>query len=473
MYSHRLEALFALCSRYATVFRSAWTNRAQLDSPIRLRHELQFLPGHLELVETPVHPAPRWTMRIIVVLVAAIVIIAVFGKLDIVAIAKGKLAPDAHVKVVQPAMTGVVRRIAVRDGQRVIAGQLLMELDTTQAAADADKARKSRIEAALAMARASALLSAQEQGVAPRVALVEGASTDDQQQIQYYANGQYREFQDKYLSSRNEWLKREAELDGTRQEIAKLQSTAPLARQQADNYKGLVAGKYVAANDYLDKERTALEQEHELAAQQAHARELAAGIAEQRADMESIASQFRREQLDAYDKARQQRVQSEDDETKANTRQKLLSLTAPVSGTVQQLNTHTVGGVVTTAQSLMEIVPDDAVEVEANIENKDIGFVEVGQTAIVKIETFPYSQYGYLTGKVISVSNDATQDRKLGLTFPARVRLPSNRFRVDNRWVNLTPGMEVTVEIRTGKRTVAQYFLGPLVRTSSESFRER
>lgn len=473
MYLHRLHALMALCHRYGAAFSSAWAIRKQLESPLRQSHELQFLPANLEIIETPVHPAPHWTMRIVVMMAVVVIAIATFGKLDIVASANGKLAPDAHVKVIQPAITGVVRRIAVQDGERVIQGQLLMELDTTQADADTDKARVAKIDAALAMARAHTLLSAQQSEVNPTVPIVPGASAEEQEQSQHYADGQYREYEDKLLSAKTEWLKRQAELNSTQEEIAKLQATAPLARQQADNYKALVNQKYVANNDYLDKEQTALQQEHELAAQQAHAKELAAGMAEQRADIESVTSQFRREQLDAYDKAQQQLVQNQDDETKANTRQKLLSLTAPVAGTVQQLAVHTLGGVVTAAQSLMEIVPDDTVEVEANIENKDIGFVDVGQTAIVKIETFPYTRYGFLTGKVISVSNDATQDKKLGLMFPARIRLPSNRFRVENKWVNLTPGMEVTVEIKTGKRSVAQYFLGPLVQGAEESMRER
>jgi hemolysin D len=142
---------------------------------------------------------------------------------------------------------------------------------------------------------------------------------------------------------------------------------------------------------------------------------------------------------------------------------------------VQQLSVHTLGGVVTTAQSLMEVVPDDALEVEASVENKDIGFVNVGQDAIVKIEAFPYTRYGYLTGKVVSVSNDAVQDKdkKLGLTFVVRVRLPTGQMHINNKWINLTPGMEVTAEIKTGRRSVAGYFLDPLVQNAQESMRER
>lgn len=469
----RAKALGDLLRRYAAVFNAAWSIRHQLDTQPRQSHELAFLPANLELAETPVHPAPRWTMRVIVALALVTVLTAIFGQLDIVAVAKGKLLPDERVKVIQPAITGVVHRILVRDGQRVTAGQLLVELDPTQAAADSDKARSARVDAALAAERSRTLLSAQSAARSPVMAAVAGATLSQQEEAQHFADGLFREYQDKLNSSQDELFKREAELDTTRQEIAKLAATAPIARQQANQFKALAADKYVAQTDYLDKERTALEQEHELAAQQSHARELIEGIAEQQADIASTTSQFRRTQLDDLDKATQQLEQSRNDETKADTRQKLMSISAPVSGTVQQLQIHTVGGVATAAQSLMEIVPDDAIEVEANIENKDIGFVRSGQLATVKIEAFPYTRYGYLTGSVISVSNDAVQDKKLGLTFVAHIRLPTNRILANGTWINLTPGMEVTAEIKTGKRSVARYFLDPVVQTAQESMHER
>ncbi|MFM0742256.1 HlyD family type I secretion periplasmic adaptor subunit [Paraburkholderia xenovorans] len=473
--SLRLQAVGDLCRRYGTIFRSAWAIRDQLDTQPRTAQELQFLPANLELIETPSHPAPRWTMRVIVALAFVILLIAIFGKLDIVATAKGKLIPGARVKIIQPAITGVVRQIMIRDGQRVAEGQALLVLDATQAAADAHKARSARIDAALSAARARALLDVRTSGRPPVVAAVDGASAEQQIEAQHFADGLYKEYVDKLVAARAELLKRQAELGTTRQEIAKLRATAPLARSEANDYKTLARDNYVAQHDYFGKEQTALEQEHELAAQQSHAQELAAGIAEQRATIEQTTSQFTREQLDSLDKANQQFAQNRDDETKAVTRQGLLTLYAPVSGTIQQLSVHTLGGVVTTAQSLMEVVPDDAVEVEASIENKDVGFVNVGQDAIVKIEAFPYTRYGYLTGKVTAVSNDAVQDRdrKLGLTFTARIRLPTSQMYINNKSINLTPGMEVTTEIRTGRRSVAGYFLDPLVQTAGESLRER
>lgn len=471
--SIRAQALADLMRRYGAIWKMAWAIRHQLDAPPRLPHELAFLPANLELAETPVHPAPKWAMRIIVTLALCAILIAAFGRLDIVAVAKGKLIPDERVKVIQPAVTGVVRRILVRDGQRVTAGQLLLELDPTQSAADVSKATQAKFDAELAIARANALLKAQERGGNPVLASVDGAASQDIEEAQRFADGVYRAYEDKLASSRAELSKREAELSTTREQIASLAETAPLARQQANQYRLLAKDKYVAQTDYLDKEQAALQKEHDLAAQESHAHELMAGIAEQRADIAATMSDFRRTELDALDKATQQLQQNRNDETKAITRQKLMSLSSPVSGTVQQLVVHTLGGVVTTAQSLMEIVPDDSVEVEVHIENKDIGFVRKGQTAVVKIDAFPYTRYGYLTGKVVEVPNDAIQDKKLGLAFVARVRLPTNRLLANGQWMNLTPGMEVTAEIKTGKRSVAHYFFDPVVETAEESLRER
>jgi hemolysin D len=469
----RYQALLNLLKRYASVWRAAWSVRRQFDARSKLDYELAFAPAHLELVETPIHPAPRIAARVIVGLAIVLLSLAAFGRLDIVVSTKGKLVPNARVKVIQPAITGVVREIAVQEGQRVAAGQLLMKLDTTQAAADEDSARSATLDAALAAARAQALLNAQTKDTLPVVAPVDGAPEVRQREAQRLAEGAWREYADKLGSARDELAKREAELDGARQEIDRLTATAPLARAQADDFRALAADRYVAKNDYLDKEQAAIDKEHELAAQRSHAHELAEGMAEQRSDIEATVSQFRREQLDALEKADEQLAQNRNDETKARTREELMSLTAPVAGTLQQLAVHTLGGVVTTAQSLMEIVPDDSLEVDATIDNRDIGFVNVGQRAAVKIEAFPYTRYGMLEGEVVSVSNDAVQDRKLGLAFTARIRLKSNRIRIENKWIALTPGMAVTAEIRTGTQTVAQYLLGPLIQGAQESLHER
>ncbi|MBP2859431.1 HlyD family type I secretion periplasmic adaptor subunit [Dickeya oryzae] len=469
----KLVAFFDLVRRYWDVLVASWSIRKRLSSVPRQEHELAFLPASIELAETPVHPAPRWAMRVIVALAVAVMLIGLLGKLDIVVVAKGKLVPDARVKEIQPAITGVVSRIAVEDGQWVTAGAILMELDPTQAQADVAKAQTSRLEAALAAARARALLDAQTENRQPVISPVDGLGPDDLHNATRFAEGIFHEYQDKISHSDAELAQHQAEFASTLHDIDRLRATAPLAREQASNYKALVKDNYVAKNDYLAKEQIALEQEHDLAAKLSHADELKAAIVAQKADKSSIGSQFRREQLDALDKAEQQFKQSYEDEIKAKTRQRLLVLTSPVAGTVQQLEVHTIGGVVTSAQRVMEIVPDDAMEIEVHIANKDIGFVRTGQEVVIKIEAFPYTYYGYVTGTVRSVSNDAVQDRTHELNFTARIHINTNRIHVGERWINLTPGMAITAEIKTGKRRVWEYFFAPLIRMTQESLRER
>jgi hemolysin D len=473
MHFPKLAAIAVVLRRYGAVWRQSWRVRHELDAKTKLPVEVAFLPAHLEIVETPVHPAPQWAARICALLALLALLLAIVGRLDIVAVAPGKLVPNARVKVVQPAVTGVVRSILVHDGVRVQAGQLLMELDPTQAAADTDKATATRLDAQLTMARSQALLQAQSANSRPRVLTVTDAPEARQNQTQAFADGIYSEYRSKIDSLQAELAKREAELATTNADIARLTATAPLAQQQADDYRALSTDNYVARHDYLDKQESALAQKGELAARISHSHELQAGLAEQRSDIRTTMAAFRRAALDDLGKAEEVLSQASNDQTKAEVRQGFMRLLAPVSGTVQQLAVHTVGGVVTTAQPLLEIVPDDALEVEARLENKDIGFVEVGQAAIVKIDAFPYTRFGYLNGTVVDISNDAVSDKRNGLYFVVRVKIPGKQFRVERKWVNMTPGMEVQAEIRTGTRSVAEYFLSPLIATANQALRER
>jgi hemolysin D len=465
-------ALRGLLSRYAEVLRHAWRIRQELDTPPRLSYEAEFLPAHLEIVDTPVHPAPLWTIRAISALALTVAGVAIFGHLDIVAVAHGKLVPNERVKIMQPAVTGVVRSILVRNGEHVIAGQILLELDPAQAAADTDKASANKMDAEFATARAGALLRAQTENKTPFVERIPEATQERRAQVQAYAAGIYSEYRNKLASMRAQLDQREAQLLTAHDEIEKLKVTSALARQQAADFKSLAATKDVAKDDYLAKEQNALKEEGDLRTETDRAVELSAAVQEQKQAMATTISTFRREQMEVLEKAQQTLTQFTDDKAKAVVRERLMKLTAPVAGTVQNLAIHTVGGVVTTAQPLLEIVPEDTLEVEARVDNKDIGFVEDGQEAVVKIEAFPYTRFGYLRGQVLSVSNDAVENRTNGLQYIVRVGLPTHQM-AGKRKLNLTPGMQVVAEIHTGRRSVAEYFFSPLIETLGQSMRER
>ena len=470
----KLHAVIDLLKRYAAIFRHAWHERKNLDSRPRLPHEAQFLPAALELQETPVSPAPRIAMWLILSFALIAFLWAIFGHMDVVATAHGKIVPDDRTKVIQPIETATVKAIRVSDGQAVKAGDVLIELDATAAAADSARLGNDLTTARLQAARARAMLAAIASGKPPALERMPDMEAGRLTQEQRILEGQYGEYQAKLARIDAEIAKREAELASTQEIVRKLAQTAPIARQRAQDFRDLVEKNFISRHGYLEKEQARIEQEGDLATQRSRLKELAASLQEARSQRAALVAETRRIALDGLNEAEQKATSYGNELVKADSRGRLMTLTAPVDGTVQQLAVHTVGGVVTPAQPLMVIVPkDNPIEVEAFVENKDIGFVNAGQEAVVKIETFPFTKYGTIEAKVTHVSNDAVSDEKRGLIFPARVNLARATIQVENKTVNLSPGMAVTVEVKTAQRRVIEYFLSPLMQYKDESLRER
>lgn len=472
--SLRWQAFGDLLGRYGTVFRHAWRERSRLDTPFRTPPEAQFLPAALALQETPVSPAPRVTMGLLMTFCLLAVLWATFGEIDIVATASGRLVPNDRTKVVQPMETAAVRAIHVSDGQEVKAGDVLIELDDTAAHADILRLANDRVTARLQAAREKALLEAIEHDSPPRFEAPAGIELARVVQERRILDGQYGELRARLSQLDADISMREAELRTAREIVKKLEQTAPIARTRAEDFKALAGKNFVARHGYLEQEQVRIEQEADLATQRSRIQELGAALQETQRERTALIAQTRRASLNSLNEAEQQAVTSEQELLKAETRTRLMKLIAPVDGSVQQLAVHTVGGVVTPAQPLMMIVPkDNPLEVEAFVENKDIGFVASGQDAEIKVETFPFTKYGTIHGKIVQVSNDAIDDEKRGLIYSSRIHPERATMRVEGKIVNLSPGMSVTVEIKTGKRRVIEYFLSPLIQQAQESLHER
>jgi hemolysin D len=311
-------------------------------------------------------------------------------------------------------------------------------------------------------------------GMQPKLARPEQVTDLQYVEAEHLLAGQVGELTAKLGRIDAETARREAELRSTLELVRKLEQTVPIAQQRANDFKNLVDQNFVSRHGYLDQERTRIEQEGDLANQRSRLKEIEAALREVRGQRQALTAEARRVALDSITDGRQKRAALEQDYLKADSRGRLMQLTSPVDGTVQQLVVHTIGGVVTPAQPLMMIVPEDnPLEVEAFIENKDIGFVKPHQDAEVKVETFQYTKYGTIHAKVTSVSHDAINDEKRGLIYSTRVKMAKSTILVDSTEVKLSPGMAVSVEIKTGKRRVIEYFLAPLIQHTSESLRER
>ena len=435
------------------------------------KQELEFLPAVLEIQESPPSPLGRTLLWVFVAFFIIAIGWAIIGKIDIVAVAQGKIIPGDRIKVIQPLEIGTVLAIHVQEGQTVKQGDPLIELDATSSGADQQRLRNELMTAQLDAARLRALSATAPEAEFTLPAHADRAQAALQKQM---LRNQLEEQAARLSALDSAITQRQAEYATTQDTVAKLEATLPLITQRTQSLKNLADKKLVAENTWLELEQQRLEQHHDLATQRNRLKEITAAIASAEQQRLALHAEFRRTTLTELAKTEERITALHQELIKAQQRTTLQRLTAPVSGVVQQLAIHTVGGVVTPAQQLMVIVPNEhTLEVEALVQNKDIGFVHAGQAAEIKIETFPFTKYGIIDAEIRHISNDAIADEKLGLIYAARVLMKTSVINVDGKQVNLTPGMAVTVEIKTGKRRLIEYFLSPLLQYTQESVRER
>jgi hemolysin D len=463
-----------LLIRYRAIFRAAWDQRHQLAGPARLADEAAFLPAALSLQETPVHPAPRRLAYAIIALFLAALTWSIFGKVDIVAVAPGRIVVSERTKLVQPLERSVVKRVLVQDGDHVQAGQALVELDPTLASADKASVDEQVKVAQSDALRARALLAAITAGQTPKASYPAQWSAADIASAVAQMQAEWSDITAKLAKLGSEASRRHAEMVTAREVIAKLEATLPMARQRERDMADLAKEGYVSTHTGQDKARERIELERDLSTQRARFTEAQAALRESESTRAAYVAETRRTLSDREAQADFKRQQALQDQAKAGQREKLTVLTAPVSGTVQQLAAHTAGGVATEAQTLMVIVPEGAqVTAEVTMENRDVGFVNAGQMAEIKLETFPFTRYGTVAATVSRVSADAVNDEKRGALFPATLELKATRIDVDGKLIRLSPGMNLTAEIKTGERRVIEFLLSPIQRAGNEGLRER
>ena len=461
---------FGALSRHWTVWKAAWqAERGQALGSIPGGRSTEFLPAVLEIQQAPPSPIGRAILWTIMAVFASAVLWANLGWIDIVATAQGKIIPSGYSKVIQPYEAGVIAAIHVQNGQLVKRGDVLIELDPTLNRADHDRASNEYRAAKVEAARLRALIAGRSTFEAP--------PDGDPQYVllqRQLLRDQVAEYQARAASAKHLIDQRKAGLDQTRENISRLEATVPMEAERADAYKRLLDHEAVTKMDFLQAEGQRIDKTQELAGQRKKLMQDQSAFAEAEKNYRVLVSEFQQSKQVELSTIETKVASLVQEVTKAGQKADFQRLTTPIDGVVQQVAVHTVGGVVTPAQELLIVVPQEhPVEVEAQVENKDVGFVKNGQIVEIKVETFPFTLYGTIPGKVVSVSDDAAPIEKVGLVYPTRVSIDRSTMQVEGKQVNLSPGMAVTVEIKTGQRRVIEYLLSPLLKSVKESLRER
>lgn len=486
--SDHIAERFPALARHWMILKASWKHQDEREAKARPRSDHEFLPAALEIMEKPPSPGWRYLMLALCGLFVIALIWAFVGRMDVVATASGKVIPSGNVKVIQPVELGYVRAIHVRNGQRVKAGQLLVELDPTLAGAEAAQASQGLLTAEVIAARNAALL-AHLQGGNARFVPPPGTSADIAETQANFVRTSIAEYEGERASLMQQRAENAARLQGAQAEIAKLSQTLPLVEEQLAARKELAEKGYFSRIRLLEYEQLKLEHVQNIEVQRANAAQARAAIGNIDAQLGQLRASFGRKAAGELSDAQEKLGLSRQEVTKSARRKEFYELRAPVSGTVQQLAISTIGGVVQPAQAIMIIVPDGArAVVEANILNKDIGFIQEGQTVRVKLEAYPFTDYGIIPGVVESISRDAIdmsqpgqemardpngRPIQQGLVYATRIRLLKSTIRVRGRDQLIGPGLAVQAEIKTGERRIIDYLLSPIAKTMDEAGRER
>lgn len=494
---------FPTLAKHGAVLRESWRQQGAADKAFKPTSDHEFLPAALEIMEKPPSVGLRWLLRLLCALFVIALVWSIIGKVDVVATAGGKTKPTGAAKVIQPIEIGSVRKIYVKNGQYVRKGQLLIELDPTLAVADQAQSTQTLLTAQIIAARNDALLSHLRGNNArfiPPPRTPQAVIANEQQFLQ----SAIAEYEAERSALRQQRAERSAELAGSSAEIAKLTEAIPyLDRQMAARIE-LTEKGYFSKLRLLEFEQARGEHMRNIDVQIANADRARAAIGNIDAQLNRLRASFGKTAMTDLAEASGQAALAGEELNKSEKRREFQELRSPVDGVVQQLSISTVGGVVQPAQSLMVIVPcasaagpnpdpaacTSAVEVEAFVQNKDIGFIKTGQKVAVKLEAFNFTDFGLIEGTVDFISRDAVdlsqdpagsqQDARgrpaqQGLVYIARIRLecaPTRRTRAP-LCDRVQPGMSVQAEIKTGQRRIIQYLLSPISKAMDEAGRER
>ena len=469
------------------------------------RADQEFLPAALEILERPASPVATAMMLGIGALVICVLTWAYVGRIDVVAVAQGKIQPTGRVKQIQPLETGKVVALNVENGKHVNAGDILVELDNADAGADV-----SSTQAAVGAYRAEALrrrtaIAAVEAGKLLPVPAIAWPAGLGQAPIPPLArlreerilSGDLGQLEANIASLGAQKAQKKSERDSLGETIAAQTRLIAILQERVTMRSELVAKEAGTKASLIDSRETLQIQQTTLSSQKGQMNAAAAAIDVFDKDIAKARGAFVAENAQKLSDAERQSDDFEQKLVKAQAHSQHMSLTSPISGTVQASSLTTIGQVVTTSEELMRIVPDGGeVEVEAYLPNKDIGFVRAGQEAIVKVESLPFTRFGTIAATVTRVATDAIPEpdaitaegnpskatkstgfsgaqRTQNLVFPITLRLKETQIVADGVPVTLSAGMTVSVEVQTGRRRILEYLFSPLVEVSSEAMRER
>ncbi|MCQ2359477.1 MAG: HlyD family type I secretion periplasmic adaptor subunit [Phascolarctobacterium sp.] len=440
-----------------------WLDKLNMD-------EKEFLPPAIEILDKPPSPMGRVLIWVIIGIFFITLLWACVGEIDEVVVARGKVIPKGYTKTLQAEDKGIVRNILVKNGDRVTKGQILMELDRTVSESDLNAVKKNIAFYELNIERINAELEnrpliipadkdydekdrLQQQSLYNSKMMEKNAKTE-------YFDSQIRQKQDAVMVAR-------ASLEKNRQLLA-------IASDRAESSERLYKENAVGRFQMLEYRAARIELEQNVSMGRAQLSAAESDVLSATGAKAQFIAEWNKNLQQEMLGCRKELTTLKEQERKAELKNTLIEIKAPVAGTVHQMDIHTLGAVVREAQGLLAIVPEGTpMEVEAWMENKDVGFVHEGQKVEVKVDAFNFQKFGVLPGEVREISADAIEQKEGQQVYRVMVKLEQEKLGTDNKKLSVYPGMNVSAEIKTRKKKIIDFFLEPFQTYKSEALRER
>ena len=440
----------------------------------KLPARTDFLPEILALQEEPPSPLPRFVLWTVLALIGAFSVWACVGKLDVVAVAEGRFVPKSQLRIVQPAEGGVMTELLVKEGERVLGGQVLARMDVRAAEADAATAQNEAALKRLQLRRIDAELAGRPLELRPGDPPRLHAQVEAQRAARVHAH------EAGLAEQRTVIARSRREMQAAEETHAKLAGTLPVLIEQQQAFEKLARDGYAGKLMAAQRKRERLEAEQDLRAQEHRVEGARAAIDQGERRVAQVAAAYRAQLQGERVEAEAQLARLEQELEKLGHRQRLAELRAPADGVVKDLATHTPGAVLAPGTVLMTLVPEgEALVAEVWLANQDAGFISGGQSAKLKVATFPFQKYGMLDARVVRISADSSErpgeaaKAAGGYAYRAHLEPLAQELRLGEARHALLPGMQLTAEIKLGERTVLEYLLSPIRKVAAEAGRER
>lgn len=430
-----------------------------------------FLPAHLSILKTP----PSYLAFTMAISISVGIFIAIawsyFGKLDVQATTQGKLIVSGRTQTIQAFELSRLQQIHVEDGQQVKQGDPLLSVKVLGVDQDIVSLHYQKNFHASEEMIHHALLNQQQIETSPRYPQL---SLTEQVQAKLSYQTIKKEYETLLNEIANEVQLNRVNYQARERELKDINILMHNIKKRLDAHTALNQKQLISQKEFLEQERELLLARKEKTAKQSELSILNSQHHALREKQNRINAQKHQEWYEKYQQAKFKFVSLEQELIKNQERNQLEIIRAPVDGTVQQIAIYTLGAVLQPAQQLMVIVPNNHVQLaEVKILNKDIGFIQEGLKADVKIDAFPYTRYGTIEGELLSISRDSTQDENLGLVYLAQIGLSSKQLLVEGEHIELTPGLSIVAEIKTDKRRLIDYLLSPINEYTSTAMREK